>query len=252
MSFKSYLRDYETYLKTSFIVIVIMAGLVCITDVYALDECLLEIDVSTACVMITPVLDCASYTYDIYHENGTQYVTDGAMTQIATTGSYNFTFSQAGAGAYLIVTCDNYTRRISVEGTTDITTIIANQVTISTKQSAVEASMYDNFTAINSSLSAEHGKIIRETDSQTNASIVNLNESLSGEHFTIPYLVGADMNQSHGAGNWSLGQGMTVEQNLTLYNISAEITEPFTLGSTRGLLNRIVFYILQELQGILW
>lgn len=52
--------------------------------------------------------------------------------------------------------------------------------------------------------------------------------------------------------NVSQISGMTSEQNATLYNISNEINEPFdATESKKGFINRLIYHLLQELQGIL-
>ncbi len=116
-------------------------------SVFARNECKLEVDVNVECDMTTPVLDCVHNNITIYNPQGNSYnVTP--LNELGTTNIFNFSFLNETAGVYTLVTCDDYTRRISVEDTTDITKILVNHTTISSKQDSVESALKDNFTAL--------------------------------------------------------------------------------------------------------
>lgn len=80
--------------------------------VYSLSSCLEIQSPGVDCVVLTPVIDCS--TYDLYNSSLDLTIDDGAMSQIGSTGIYNFTFNQSDSGVHKILLCDNTTATIQV------------------------------------------------------------------------------------------------------------------------------------------
>lgn len=131
--------------------------------IYAMDVCDDEISPNTNCVVITPVIDCSSYSYDLVNltsGNNTLDVDDGTLVQIGSTSTYNFTFNKP-TGQWLIILCDNSTAEINVRKTqhSKLDNITTNQSTLYLEVDSAEenqATLLDNlnknFTWTNSSL----------------------------------------------------------------------------------------------------
>ncbi len=78
----------------------------------ALDECGDSVPTDKACTLITPIISCS--TLDIYHSDGTQFISssvNGSMSQIGTTGIYNYTINFTSADTYIVDLCDNEASR---------------------------------------------------------------------------------------------------------------------------------------------
>jgi len=135
-------------IKKLFLVVIL---LVLISSVYS-EICNEEVYPDTECEIITPVISCGAYNYDLINltlgDNGV-LVNDGTMTQIGTTSSYNFTFNQP-SGEYLIILCDNSTSYINVRTTQHfkIDNITSNQTAIFNKIDSVEEYLSDLNTSI--------------------------------------------------------------------------------------------------------
>jgi len=90
--------------------------LVFIYTATALDMCEDTIEINTNCTMVTPTLNCTSYTYDIINmtnESGAVIVNDAALTNVAG-NIYKFNFTQP-QGQYLVQLCDDTTREVIVK-----------------------------------------------------------------------------------------------------------------------------------------
>lgn len=97
-------------------IIFMLIPLLFLASVFAAPICDDEMDPNVECEVVTPVLDCGSYTFDLINLTDDSTLTnDGAMTHIGSS-VYNFTFDRP-AGQYLIVLCDNSTATINVRET---------------------------------------------------------------------------------------------------------------------------------------
>lgn len=76
-----------------------------------------RLDNATDCLMLTPTLDCSTYTYNITLRNGTQTATESTLTQLDGT-KYYFNFTNT-TGDYIITLCDGSTREFRVTETYD-------------------------------------------------------------------------------------------------------------------------------------
>ena len=70
------------------------------------------VQINTNCTMVTPSIECASYTYEIFNITG-ESVKTGSLTLLNSTIYYfNFTL---GEGHYIVELCDGTTREVRVE-----------------------------------------------------------------------------------------------------------------------------------------
>jgi len=76
------------------------------------DICTSEIEPNKECQMVTPVLSCTSYTYELFYNNQTLIESDSLTTW--DDNVYYFNFSE-GVGEYLIKLCDDTTREVVVK-----------------------------------------------------------------------------------------------------------------------------------------
>ena len=85
---------------------------------FAYDECGTAIPEDTTCSLITPYISyCSSYTIDIYYSNGTSHVSSGTISQIGSTGIYNYTAVFNISDTYVIKLCDDSVRSLNVFNT---------------------------------------------------------------------------------------------------------------------------------------
>jgi hypothetical protein len=99
-------------MKTKTLLILILSFLLLISLSYALDLCKDTVEINTNCTMLTPNLNCTSYTYDIYNLSGSAIVQDGELLQL--NGSlYQFNFTEE-EGDYIVKLCDETTREVRV------------------------------------------------------------------------------------------------------------------------------------------
>lgn len=89
-----------------------LAVSICIYFVAATGACQEIQSPGEACVVLTPVLDCS--TYDLYNSTLELNIDDGTMSEIGSTGVYNFTLNLTDPGAHKIILCDNTTATIEV------------------------------------------------------------------------------------------------------------------------------------------
>jgi len=83
------------------------------------DMCEDEIEIITNCTMLTPSLDCGSYTYSIYNLTGNLEVFNESLTYLNSSIYYiNFTL---GIGDYIVELCDGTTREVRVGALEDYT-----------------------------------------------------------------------------------------------------------------------------------
>jgi hypothetical protein len=138
--------------------------LMCITPVLGADVCDKWVSASTDCVVITPVLECGSYTYDLYNSTYDLVTDDGTMTEIGSSATYNFTFNQADSGAHLIVLCDNSTATINV-GLDEVNATDIPSVSATTNNTAIAEAVW------NDSVVAEGSRTVNATTVVGNVSI---------------------------------------------------------------------------------
>lgn len=81
--------------------------------VSASDFCEDYMDGERTCQMVTPMLSCGNYTYDILVSNGT-IIEEGNLT-LLNQSNYYFNFSQP-LGDYLVRVCNGWTREIFIGG----------------------------------------------------------------------------------------------------------------------------------------
>lgn len=70
---------------------------------------------NTNCTMVTPVISCTNYTYQITNTSGS-VITTGNMT-LFEGQKYHFNFTE-GPGRYVVTLCDDTTREVFVEDST--------------------------------------------------------------------------------------------------------------------------------------
>ncbi len=90
-----------------------MISILQIDIVSALEECGNSIPINKECSIITPYINyCSAYDLDIYYSNGTSFVTDGTITQIGSTGIYNYTTNFTAVDTFAIKLCDDSVRTV--------------------------------------------------------------------------------------------------------------------------------------------
>jgi hypothetical protein len=75
--------------------------------------CLNPVPENVSCCIVTPVIDCLSYTYELYNSNST--LIDSGIMNTFINGTYYFMFNRP-QGTYYIKVCDDSTRQIIVQG----------------------------------------------------------------------------------------------------------------------------------------
>ena len=98
-------------MKKTILFILMILSLISI--VYADRTCQSVQEANVPCQIITPVIIGCS-TYDLYNSTLELNIDDGQMSQIGSTGTYNFTFNQPDEGSHKIILCDNTTGILEV------------------------------------------------------------------------------------------------------------------------------------------
>ena len=177
-------------------IVILLILVLCISLVYAERTCQDIVEPDTVCEIITPVIDCS--TYDLYNSTLELRIDDGGMSQIGTTGMYNFTFNQPDVGSHKILLCDNTTATIEV-------------ATYSQKV------IYDNNLANSSSIRGDISTVQTESNLHFN-SLANITVSE----------IDAQLNDSHSEGNWSDigvgGDATSAKQDIILQGIQQNRT----------------------------
>ncbi len=92
--------------------ILLMLAVLIIPTVYAIGECRDLTFPGIDCLVITPVITCDDFTYDI--TNSTQLVVNQSnLTEIDSTSIFFFTFNFNYEDAFLVRLCNNFTRTIT-------------------------------------------------------------------------------------------------------------------------------------------
>ena len=94
-------------------ILIILLVLLAIPIVSAIDMCEEVIKPNATCKMVTPVINCTTYTYKIINVNTSVIATEGNLTLLED-GKYYLNFSE-GNGQYVIHLCDGTTGQILVE-----------------------------------------------------------------------------------------------------------------------------------------
>lgn len=129
---------------------IVMSLFISISVVSSLDECQSVETANIGCEIITPQLTCS--TYDLYNSSRSLVIDDGGMTQLGSTGVYNFTFNQSNLGDWTILLCSNQTSVITI-GITDKANSNSINTTLFNKIDAINSSLDSHISNINSSLS---------------------------------------------------------------------------------------------------
>lgn len=81
----------------------------------AVDECKDSVLANKECSLVTPYISyCSTYTLSAFYSNGTSFLSDQTMSQIGSTGIYNYTINFTTPDTYIIKSCDDSTRSIIV------------------------------------------------------------------------------------------------------------------------------------------
>ncbi len=89
-------------------ILVFIIFVLIINQVFALRTCQNVQEANVPCQIVTPIItDCS--TYDLYNSTLELNIDEGSMTQIGSTGVYNFTFNQPDEGTHKIIICNNQT-----------------------------------------------------------------------------------------------------------------------------------------------
>ena len=130
--------------------------LLVISIVYADRTCQDVQEANVPCQIVTPVIIGCS-TYDLYNSTLELNIDDGQMSQIGSTGMYNFTFNQPDVGTHKGIICDNSTFTITVEdyslsniyieakNDTDVSNITVNVNTTKIAKSVWDYNLSENY-----------------------------------------------------------------------------------------------------------
>ncbi len=102
--------------KKIFPVVFLMSILLAISVfiVFALDECGTAIPEDTTCSLVSPYIsNCGTFNVSIFYSNGSS-AGGGAISQIGSTGVYNFTATFNVSDVYVIKLCDDSVRSLTV------------------------------------------------------------------------------------------------------------------------------------------
>ena len=113
--------DLDKFLTVFFISFMALMFLVlAVAEVYALDECGTAIPEDTTCAFISPYIsNCNIFNISIYYSNGSS-AGGGLISEIDSTGVYNFTATFNVSDIYIIKLCDDSVRSLTVFNTSAI------------------------------------------------------------------------------------------------------------------------------------
>ncbi len=115
--------------------------LILLPIVLGADICEDKIPPGQDCIMLTPILSCAT-NYTIF--NQTSYVRTGSMT-LMNSSIYYFTFNET-KGSYIVTLCDNSTREMIVEGDDDMGSIAITMFILSISAGLFMLPFFTKFT----------------------------------------------------------------------------------------------------------
>lgn len=110
-------RDHEKKKMKKWKIITLLVFAFVIQVVWAVptyDMCEDTVIVNTNCTMITPSLECTSYTYNITNSTGGDFMVEDSTLTVLNGSVYYFNFTEL-AGSYIITLCDGTTREVKVE-----------------------------------------------------------------------------------------------------------------------------------------
>lgn len=184
--------------------------------VVGLDECGDEVTAGVSCRVTTPRISCG--TYDLYNDSDTLISDDRPMSQIGSTGIYNFTFSNSSLGRYLFHLCSNDTGTINVVSKSNDLQInyIENNVT---RILSDIASVLVNQTTIYEWLTTD-ANIVQDAELAQNTSVIksDLNVLIVGMSTNTTWL---SNNLNASSISLDLAQDLW-NFNITSYNVSAD------------------------------
>ena len=94
------------------LIFLVMTGAVVASPIYP--KCEDTVEINTNCTMITPVLACATFDYNITNATGGNKVVEQASLAPLNDSVYYFNFTQ-GRGSYIITLCDGTSREVTVK-----------------------------------------------------------------------------------------------------------------------------------------
>lgn len=157
--------------------LILILILLMIPLVSALDECQEIETASIGCEIITPVITCS--TYDTYNSSRSLITDDGGMTQIGSTGMYNFTFNESTIGVWTILLCSNHTTQITI-GITDQANMNSINSTLYNEINAINSSIMTNIDDVEANLLLINTSIMNNVD-DTQTMLVSVNSTLYSE-----------------------------------------------------------------------
>lgn len=80
----------------------------------AIPGCEYVVYANEVCMASTPYFSTGSPTYDMYYPNNTIAIDDGTMSQVGSSGMYNFTINQSASGLYKLILSDNSTSSFTI------------------------------------------------------------------------------------------------------------------------------------------
>ena len=93
--------------------ILFILSILFVPSILALEECGESIPINKECTIISPYLSyCSTYDLDIYNSSGNAFVSNGAISQIGSSGIYNYTANFTYADTFTIKLCDNSVRTV--------------------------------------------------------------------------------------------------------------------------------------------
>ena len=179
-------------------IVLLMLLIIALSNIaYAMRTCQDVIEPDTDCEILTPITTCG--TYDLYNSSHELSIDDGVMSQIGSTGVYNFTFNQANEGTYKIITCGNDTATIGVATYSQKVIYDNNLVNSSSIRGDIVTVQADldnpsQYKADVSSLATLSGIESNKTSIETKI------DTLS--NITVQE-IDLQLNASHSTGNWS-------------------------------------------------
>jgi hypothetical protein len=189
-------------------------------SVLALEECQDIVPVNSECSIVTPVISCTTYDYDLYNNTFGLNLSGGEMSEIAAgSGVYNFTFdtkNQSALGIWTVILCSNHTLTLTVGEPT--------KVNISEEHDLTRTRIGDNATDIilniTANITAEHDKTrinISGEGDETRTWISSVNYTLLTNLSTINLSI-IDHIRTNVSGEHSLTRINITGENARVYN----------------------------------
>jgi len=101
-------------MKKNIISTILILILINLGTALALEECGDSTPINKDCTLISPYISyCSTYDLDIYYSNGTSFASDATISQIGTSGIYNYTVNFILVDTYIVKLCDDSIRTIT-------------------------------------------------------------------------------------------------------------------------------------------